>query len=81
MDLYDTDTWHPGMLDLLVEAHRDRWGTEHELLATIAQGVHLLWRQQVVSGGGEDPGPLEIQRPGQEAKKPVPAWKRMLGLG
>jgi len=81
VDLYDTDTWHPGMLELLVEAHRDRWGPEHELLATVAQEVRLVARLLAVQAGGEDPGVLEIQRPGQEAKKPVPAWKRMFGLG
>lgn len=52
------------MLAALEVAHRDRWTRNEELLRTIALRVDLLWRQIVVSGGGEEPDALSLPRPG-----------------
>jgi hypothetical protein len=73
------------MAEALVEAARDRWTTTDELLVMVAQGVRMLWRQQVVNAGGEDPGELEISRPGDPPKKKRSsireAARRAMGAG
>ncbi len=78
MDLYETELWHPGMIDALVEARRgpEAWTHTDELLATLIQETRLVRRQIVVNAGGEDPGPVEITRPGEKSAPQVPAWKQ-----
>lgn len=63
------------MIDHLAAAFSERWTTTDEMLRTVALRVDLLWRQQVVNGGGEDPGPMEILRPGETPMEKAPAWK------
>ena len=78
MDLYETELWHPGMLDALVEAHRgpEAWSHTDELLVTLIQETRMVHRVLIVHGGGDDPGPVEITRPGQQSAPQVPAWKQ-----
>lgn len=62
------------MLAALEAAHRDRWTRNEELLRVIALRIDLLWRQIVVSGGGEDPDALSLPRPG-DTPPPKPSLR------
>jgi len=62
------------MLAALEVAHRDRWTRNEELLRVIALRIDLLWRQIVVSGGGDDPDPLSLPRPG-DTPPPKPSLR------
>ena len=69
--LDEIDRWHPGMLDALTEAHRGR-DSQTELTRVLIEQMRLVWRQMVVNGSGgkvEDPGPLDLPRPGEPQKK------------
>lgn len=79
MRLYDIDRWHPEMLEALVAVHRDRDSTT-ELLRVLLEQVRLTFRQQVVLAGGEDPGPLDLPRPGDEPAPKKSLAKSLIGL-
>lgn len=76
MRLYEIEVWHPGMLDALVEAHRERWTLEHELLRTIGEQTNAVYRQLFRSATDEhtqQPEPIEIRRPGDK-----PRWVQQM---
>lgn len=68
MRLDEIDRWHPGMLGALIASQRER-DSVPELLRVLTEQVRLLFRQQVVMAGGDDPGALELPRPGQKPAK------------
>lgn len=78
MRLYEIDQWHPGMLQALEEAHRERWTPSDELSLGLLQRVHFLYRVAVTRAENPDPGELQFTRPGETPAKKVPAWKRAM---
>src|SRR5690606_24549702 len=57
------------MLVALEEAHKERRTPEMELLRLAVRRIDLLWRQLVVTHGGEEPEPIEVLLPGEKPKK------------
>lgn len=53
------------MAEGLEQAAGERWTTTDELLRTLILRTDLVYRQLFVSAGNEDPGPIEVLRPGE----------------
>lgn len=67
--LAEIDELDGSMLVALEEAHKERRTPEMELLRLAVRRIDLLWRQLVVTHGGEEPEPIEVLLPGEKPKK------------
>lgn len=69
MRLAEIDEADGSMLVALEAAHAERRTPEMELMRLVVRRIDLLWRQMVVSAGGEEPDPIEVLLPGEKKQK------------